>query len=99
VVWHPYPAKDQFTLECVQNRFLFFAAFTQLHSKLFYTLFLDIQEAKFNHNHCTRAKQTNMYLVPICRTEFGKNNPINAGIKTAMKLNINVCLQSSAYIT
>jgi len=31
-----------------------------------------------------------MYLIP--RTEFGKRNPLNAGIKMAMELNIDVGL-------
>lgn len=42
---------------------------------------LEVQKFKFKHNHCTRTKQTNMYLIPKCRTEFGKRNPLNAGIK------------------
>jgi len=33
-----------------------------------------------------------MYLIPKCRTEFGKRNSINVGIKMAMELNIDVCL-------
>jgi len=33
-----------------------------------------------------------MYLIPMCRTEFGKRNPSNAGIKMAMELNIDVGL-------
>jgi len=33
-----------------------------------------------------------MYLIPLCRTEFGKRNPLNAGIKMAMELNIDVGL-------
>jgi len=33
-----------------------------------------------------------MYLIHLCRTEFGKRNPLNAGIKMAMKLNIDVGL-------
>jgi len=28
----------------------------------------------------------------MCRTEFGKRNRINAGIKMAMELNINISL-------
>lgn len=30
-----------------------------------------------------------MYLIHMWRTEFGKRNPINAGIKMTMKLNID----------
>jgi len=33
-----------------------------------------------------------MYLIPLCRTKFGKRNPVNAGIKMAMELNIDVGL-------
>jgi len=33
-----------------------------------------------------------MYLIPKCRTEFGKRNPINVGIKMAMELNIDLGL-------
>lgn len=54
--------------------------------------FLDVHKFKFKHKHCTRTKQTNLYLIPLCRTEFGKRNPINAGIKMAMELNIDVGL-------
>ena len=67
---------------------------TQLYARhiLSNLFFLDIQKFKFKHNHCTRAKQTNMYLIPKCRTEFGKRNPINVWIKIAMELNIDVGL-------
>lgn len=33
-----------------------------------------------------------LYLIPMCRTEFGKKNPINVWTKMAMELNIDVGL-------
>jgi len=54
--------------------------------------FLDVQKFKFKHNYCTRTKQTNMYLIHSCRTEFRKRNPLNAGVKMAMEFNIDVGL-------
>jgi len=33
-----------------------------------------------------------MYLIPMCRTEFGKRNPINVGTKMTMEINIDVGL-------
>jgi len=37
-------------------------------------------------------KHTNMYLIAKCKTEFGKRNPVNVGIKLVMELNIDVTL-------
>lgn len=53
--------------------------------------FLDIHKFKFKHDHCTCGnKQKCIYLIPMYRTEFGKRNPINTGIKMEMELNIDV---------
>jgi len=37
-------------------------------------------------------KPTNVNLIPRYIMKFGKRNPINAGIKMALELNINVSL-------
>lgn len=55
---------------------------------------LSTQRLQFKHDHCTRVKQTNMYLVPKSRTECEKTKPVNAGINLAMELNIDVSLFS-----